>query len=255
MIRSFLLPGSVPRTWRSKWEADIDWSVNIPGVQVGDYKFSTGIVDNNGWMLCDGRSLLRAEFPALFKKFGTAFGSNSIDTFKLPDCKGRVMAAVDGTRRALGRYIGEEEHILTVQEMPVHSHSGNTTNGGSHVHSTTVGSSGFHSHDITDPGHVHTQTTINDDFNDSGENPPSFSADSAGTRTWNNIDSATTGITINSGGDHIHTVTVQEAGSHSHAFTTGNAGSGLAHNNMQPTIFLGNMFVFSGRVGPVLIMS
>ena len=49
---------------------------------------------------------------------------------------------------------------------------------------------------VTDPGHTHSQTTINDDFNNSGANPPGFTQDSAGSRTWNNINSSTTGITV-----------------------------------------------------------
>jgi microcystin-dependent protein len=104
----------------------------------------------------------------------------------------------------------------------------------SHIHTGTTASDGSHTHDISDPGHTHTQTTTNDDFNNSGTNPPGFSADSAGTRTWNNINSSTTGITILS------------AGSHTHTFTTGSTGTGLAHNNMQPTLFIGNVFMFSG---------
>jgi hypothetical protein len=49
---------------------------------------------------------------------------------------------------------------------------------------------------------VHSQHTTNDDFNNSGgnnypnQNNPSFAAwDSAGSKTWTNIDSSTTGIT------------------------------------------------------------
>jgi hypothetical protein len=89
---------------------------------------------------------------------------------------------------------------------------------------------------VNDPGHTHTQTTINDDFNSSGASPPGFTADSAGTRTWSNINSSTTGITI------------QTNGVHAHAFTTdGGAGlTGAAFGIMQPTLFIGNTFIFSG---------
>ena len=69
---------------------------------------------------------------------------------------------------------------------------------------------------FTDPGHTHTQTTINDDFNSSAGNPPGFIGDSAGSMTWNNINSATTGLSVDSGG------------AHSHVFTTGNTGGTLA---------------------------
>ena len=54
---------------------------------------------------------------------------------------------------------------------------------------------------ITDPGHEHSQISSNDDFNNSGGNypdlnNPSFPAwDSAGSKTWTNINSSSTGIT------------------------------------------------------------
>ena len=35
-------------------------------------------------------------------------------------------------------------------------------------------------------------------------------------------------------------------GSHTHTFTTANTGGGQAHNNMQPTLFIGNVFIFAG---------
>lgn len=35
-------------------------------------------------------------------------------------------------------------------------------------------------------------------------------------------------------------------GTHTHGFTTNNTGGGEAHNNMQPTLFIGNVFIFSG---------
>jgi microcystin-dependent protein len=36
------------------------------------------------------------------------------------------------------------------------------------------------------------------------------------------------------------------AGGHTHTFTTNSTGGGEAHNNMQPTLFIGNVFIFSG---------
>lgn len=252
MSRVFSLPSSVQRTWRKNDQTPIDWSISIPGVQIGDYKISSDAKDNNGWVLCDGRSILRKEFPALFLKIGTAFGSDSNTTFCLPNCKGRVIAAVDGNRRALGTYAGAEQHTLTIEELPSHTHNGMTASNGSHIHGTTVSSSGQHSHGINDLGHTHTQTTINDDFNNSGTEGPSFAADSAGVRTWNNISNATTGITINAEGDHTHSVSIQGAGAHSHSFTTDSTGAGMSHNIMQPTVFLGNMYIFSGTLFPAI---
>lgn len=198
---------------------------------IGEYKWSAASNDFGKWLMCDGRSVSRSSYHQLYDVIGTSFGSNDDFTFRLPDFRGRVMGAVgqgDGlTNRILGMSVGEEMHVLSPAEMPPHSHTGVTASNGSHTHT------------VTDPGHAHTQTTINDDFNNSGGTGPSFAADSAGTQTWTNINTNTTGITVDS------------AGLHAHAFTTNTVGGGAAHNNMQPTLFAGNCFIYAGMVPPV----
>jgi microcystin-dependent protein len=213
---------------------------------VGEYKWSSRSEDFGLWFKCDGRSLSKTEYPKLFDAIGTSFGSDDSDTFNLPDLRGRVMGCIgtgDGlSARSKGDVVGAERHTLASNEMPAHTHTGTTAANGSHTH--TASNAGSHTHTITDPGHTHTQTTINDDFNSSGTSPPGFTQDSAGAMTWNNINSATTGITINSAGDHTHTLSSN--GDHTHTFTTNSTGSGQSHNNMQPTAFVGHVFIFVG---------
>lgn len=184
-------------------------------IPAGTIIMSATVVEPAGWMHCDGRLLAKTEYPDLWMAILNTYTDISSSThFKIPDMQGRcAIGSGSGSglsSRPLGTYGGEEEHALSTSEMPSHSHSGTTDVSGTHTHS------------INDPGHTHAQTTINDDFNNSGTNPPGFSADSAGSRTWNNISTSTTGITLNSNGAHSHT------------FTTGTTGSGDAHNNMQP---------------------
>ena len=205
--------------------ADMLYNINL---HVGEYKMSCRSNDFAGWLKCDGRSMSRASYGDLFNIIGTSFGASDSYSFNLPDTVGRVMGSVGHgaglTTRNIGLTLGEETHLLTSLEMPSHNHTG------------TTNSNGLHAHAITDPGHTHSQTTINDDFNGSGGNPPGFIGDSTGTRTWDNINSSTTGIIVNNNGSHAHT------------FTTGNTGGGNSHNNMQPTAFIGNIFVFSGTI-------
>jgi microcystin-dependent protein len=218
------------------------------GFHVGEYKWSARSNDFGNWYVCDGRSLIIEEYPELYQVIGASFGSNDDSTFKLPDMRGRVMGCTGNgvglTPRLMGMVVGTETHTLTSNEMPSHTHTGTTSSNGTHNHSASTGTAGIHSHTVNDPGHTHTQTTINDDFNNSGETPPGFTADSAGSITWSNISVSTTGISINSNGNHVHSISTD--GDHAHTLNITNTGGGLAHNNMQPTNFAGNTFIYIG---------
>lgn len=64
--------------------------------------------------------------------------------------------------------------------------------------------------------------------------------------TWSNINSSTTGITINASGLHSHSIAA--SGDHTHTFTTNSTGGDAAHNIMQPSVFIGNLFIYSDIV-------
>lgn len=47
------------------------------------------------WMICDGTSLLKTEYPELFRVIGELYGADGGDKFKLPDYRGYFLRGVD----------------------------------------------------------------------------------------------------------------------------------------------------------------
>jgi microcystin-dependent protein len=81
-----------------------------------------------GYLLCDGGPVSRTTYADLFAVCGTTYGAgDGSTTFNLPDCRSRaVFGAGPGpglTNRARGATGGEEKHLLTIAEMPSHTHN------------------------------------------------------------------------------------------------------------------------------------
>jgi len=81
---------------------------------------------NSKWLICDGSSVLRTDYPDLFNVIGTVYGSADSSHFNLPDLRGRTMlGAGTGTGlspRSIGDSFGEEEHVLSIGELAAHVH-------------------------------------------------------------------------------------------------------------------------------------
>src|SRR5690242_1966413 len=79
-----------------------------------------------GWALCQGQLMSIAQNSALFSLLGTQFGGDGIQTFALPDLRGRVpLGQGQGpglTPRVVGEQSGQENHTLLTAEMPAHNH-------------------------------------------------------------------------------------------------------------------------------------
>ncbi|MFT8077302.1 phage tail protein, partial [Salmonella enterica subsp. enterica serovar Typhimurium] len=59
---------------------------------------------------------------ALFSLLGTKYGGDGATTFGLPDLRGRVPLHISPTH-PLGKAAGEATHTLTINEMPMHTHT------------------------------------------------------------------------------------------------------------------------------------
>lgn len=75
-----------------------------------------------GWALCNGQLLPIAQNQALFSLLGTTYGGDGRVNFALPDLRSRTAFHRSNTF-TLGQRGGEEQHVLSVAEMPTHTHA------------------------------------------------------------------------------------------------------------------------------------
>lgn len=81
-----------------------------------------------GWLYCDGSSYDIVDYLLLYNAIGNVFGGTE-DTFNVPDLRGRVPIGPVSETFEFGNTGGEAEHILTVDELPSHSHGYTTISG------------------------------------------------------------------------------------------------------------------------------
>jgi microcystin-dependent protein len=94
---------------------------------LGEVAMFAGNFVPNGYLPADGRLLPISQNTALFSLLGTTYGGNGINTFALPDLRGRTAigtgAGAGLTPRNLGESLGVESVDLTVDNLPAHAHT------------------------------------------------------------------------------------------------------------------------------------
>ncbi|MEM8791025.1 MAG: tail fiber protein [Pseudomonadota bacterium] len=121
-------------------------------------------IEPAGWLFCDGRAVSKGDYPGLFAIIGNQFGETTSD-FVLPDLRDAYVTGA-GVNSQLFKVVGENALTLTVENMPAHSH------------------------EVTDPGHSHSNG-----FNAAGSGSGGGGGGAAG-----NTGSASTGISISQTG-------------------------------------------------------
>jgi microcystin-dependent protein len=80
------------------------------------------------WAYCQGQTLSIAQNTALFSLLGTTYGGNGTTTFGLPDMRGRSpLGTATGpglSTVTLGEQAGTQSVTLTINNLPVHTHTG-----------------------------------------------------------------------------------------------------------------------------------
>lgn len=78
------------------------------------------------WVACNGQSLPISQYQALFQLIGTTYGGDGVNTFNVPDLRGRVMPHTRGgaglTNYIAGQTGGQETVTLNTTQIPVHQH-------------------------------------------------------------------------------------------------------------------------------------
>ena len=191
----------------------------------GDTKSSFVLDDHMGWLKCDGRLLDRTTYNLLFQVIGTTFGTTGATNFKLPNLEGRVMgnsgqvtddANVTQTF-APGTSQGEIAHKLIQLEMPSHNHD----TAGAQVNLPTVATVGNTS------SYTHSHGGSTGGAGSAAESEP--------------VTALIGGASVAGEGSHSHSIA---SDTHSHTIKS-NGGDGF-HNNIQPTLFYGNTFIYCG---------
>ena len=148
------------------------------GLVPGDIKATARAAPNpgsalvdGGWLYCNGQSISRAVYAALFNAIGTTFGAgDGSTTFQIPDLRGR---AIFGASASFP--LGDDEGVAEANRGPGHTHS--ISNSSNHNHdiepvdlnqlAVTPGGAGVR---LTNPAtHDHTgRTTGTDGIHDHG---------------------------------------------------------------------------------------
>ncbi|RLC07707.1 MAG: hypothetical protein DRI24_24450, partial [Deltaproteobacteria bacterium] len=104
--------------------------LNQGGTPTGAVQMFAGVTAPTGYVLCDGRELVRADYADLYIAIGDTWGAgDGSTTFNVPDMQDKATAGVSGSN-LLGSDAGKDTWVEA--DIPSHDHSMNS--GGSHSH-------------------------------------------------------------------------------------------------------------------------
>lgn len=97
-------------------------SVNANQRILGEIAWFVGNFAPEGWAIADGSTVSIAGNDALFALLGTNFGGDGLQTFGLPDLRGRTLIGT-GPDSLFGDIIGSDWLALSAANLPPHDHA------------------------------------------------------------------------------------------------------------------------------------
>ena len=188
------------------------------GSDIGDIKTVATADAPKGWLKCNGATVSRTQYAALFAAIGTRFGvGDGSTTFALPDLRGEFVRGWDDGRKIdNGRALGSSQ----AGQNASHTHAASAAAAGSHAHGASAAVAGNHGHGgFTNESGDHQHGVLASGNNTSygrqgtGSGPGDYAAVTA--LGGNHAP----GLYITAAGDHSHTITVNAVGDHTHAIT------------------------------------
>jgi len=224
---------------------------------IGDTKTSAVKNDHMGWLKCDGRNLKISDYAQLFSVIKYSFGGSG-SFFKLPNPQGRVLGIeghpqdqndraedggvnIDGpyaTDHPLGDISGEEVHQLTLPEIPAHNHDYTGTAARDVSGNTSV--NGIHTHTSNAPGLPGTYGLVKSSLGVVKDTTKT--SITVGGTSYDLLDITSDEPSLTSA---VEALFIDPSGNHRHQIASN--GGDQVHNNIQPTMWIGNLFIYGGR--------
>lgn len=89
---------------------------------IGEVALFAGDFAPRGWAFAEGQLLSTQGNDALFALLNTTYGGDGVNTFALPDLRGRS-AVHPGNGILRGQTFGRESLVLTADTLPAHTHA------------------------------------------------------------------------------------------------------------------------------------
>jgi len=118
---------------------------------IGEIRMFAGDFAPSGWSLCNGSLLSINQWSALYSLIQNYYGGDGVQTFAVPDLRGRApVSAGQGpglSNYYLGQRAGGESVTITTAQMPAHNHLVNANS----VGANQILPTGFYPSDLIDP--------------------------------------------------------------------------------------------------------